>query len=884
MKHHLKFALILTIILVSVSVVFAFKPAIHADITREQLTGISKTVSGKTYKFTDKAIAEIIKANTDTDCVSCQADSDKHFDDEDFTGGSTRILNLKNKIVNELSGSSPDGPTARKDLGTALHTLQDFYAHSTRVELGQANFDSLLGTSTFAGPAIGVQTCPNDKAVLAGQGLSQVTSGYFRGPTFCDTLRVPTGKCIHGINGVCAGINKDEAGRPNFQAARDLASTATNRFIQQLILNDPAITNNAKAVKALMGISSTLGMVVDTTGSMSDIQGQVKSQIAAIVNSVVGTDDEPEQYLLAPFNDPFTGPVTVTSDATTFLAQVNALTASGGGDCPELAMQGLSDAISNADDGSTLFLFTDASAKDSALAGSVAAAANQKQITINFGLFGSCSPIDPGFIRVASETGGQIFFLARNEAGSLFSLVRPQVGLPPDPILHSAGTLATGSRDFQFPIDSTLNTLTLAGFAESLTKITLTRPDGSVVAPTDPGANVTSVSTATIFNITSPQTGVWHAHIEGSGSYSVAVLGKSTLALQSQLIRFQDFSFVTLTGRTAHLGYFPIPGQPFTGDPQTVRAQLMGPVSNVTFSFVSEAGDPLQSVSLALGDPNAASTDFVGTVSLPTQPFRVMATGTDVNGLPFQRIFAPLFRPQTVKVTPTTLVNKISPGSTSMFTYEVKNGGPDGTFQISATDTAHFLASFAPPTLTLANGATGIVTVTLNVPQSAVQGSFDSITVVATSTTDATVNNSAIQDLEVSQTNRPPDTSQAQPSIASLWPPNHKFVSVSILNVTDPDGDPVSITITGITQNEPTNGLGSGDTCPDGQGIGASTAMVRAERDGSGNGRVYTISFTASDGRGGVSPGSVQVVVPHDKQATVTALGGSIDSTVCTSP
>jgi len=40
--------------------------------------------------------------------------------------------------------------------------------------------------------------------------------------------------------------------------------------------------------------------------------------------------------------------------------------------------------------------------------------------------------------------------------------------------------------------------------------------------------------------------------------------------------------------------------------------------------------------------------------------------------------------------------------------------------------------------------------------------------------------------------------------------------------------------------------------------------VVRAERSGEGNGRVYTIWFTASDGQGGESAGSVQVCVPHD--------------------
>jgi hypothetical protein len=113
--------------------------------------------------------------------------------------------------------------------------------------------------------------------------------------------------------------------------------------------------------------------------------------------------------------------------------------------------------------------------------------------------------------------------------------------------------------------------------------------------------------------------------------------------------------------------------------------------------------------------------------------------------------------------------------------------------------------------------------------------------------------------------NQPPDCSQAAPSVAVLWPPNHRMVDVSILGVTDPDGDAVTVTITGITQDEPVNGTGDGDTGPDGAGVGSSTAQVRAERSGVGNGRVYEVSFTADDGKGGTCDGSVKVGVPHDQ-------------------
>lgn len=111
---------------------------------------------------------------------------------------------------------------------------------------------------------------------------------------------------------------------------------------------------------------------------------------------------------------------------------------------------------------------------------------------------------------------------------------------------------------------------------------------------------------------------------------------------------------------------------------------------------------------------------------------------------------------------------------------------------------------------------------------------------------------------------RPPDCSGAIASVSKVWPPNHKWVDIEILSVVDPDGDPVTITITGITQDEPVTGQGSGNTVPDGDGIDMSVARVRAERSGLGNGRVYKISFDADDGKGGVCSGSVNVCVPHD--------------------
>lgn len=118
--------------------------------------------------------------------------------------------------------------------------------------------------------------------------------------------------------------------------------------------------------------------------------------------------------------------------------------------------------------------------------------------------------------------------------------------------------------------------------------------------------------------------------------------------------------------------------------------------------------------------------------------------------------------------------------------------------------------------------------------------------------------------------NRPPDCSEAYAEPACLWPPNHKFVDISVMGVTDPDGDPVTITITAITSDEATatdEGSGGAKHAPDADGVGTDTAAVRAERSGNGDGRVYMIHFVASDGRGGECSGSVIVKVPHDQSA-----------------
>ena len=119
--------------------------------------------------------------------------------------------------------------------------------------------------------------------------------------------------------------------------------------------------------------------------------------------------------------------------------------------------------------------------------------------------------------------------------------------------------------------------------------------------------------------------------------------------------------------------------------------------------------------------------------------------------------------------------------------------------------------------------------------------------------------------ITVLNVNDPPACELAQPNIMSLWPPNHKMLVVEIVGLADPDNDLVTVTVTSVTQDEPVNGLGDGDTSPDAV-VQDGGVILRAERSGVGNGRVYQVNFTADDGQGGVCTGLVKVGVPHDRK------------------
>jgi len=154
----------------------AFKPNQdgHLGITRTALESISRALEGETLRFSTRAIDQIATANKDTDCgengacvcLSCVQDSSRHFDNEDFLSSTARLVDLKEKIILKITAESPDGASARQDLGAALHAIQDFYSHTNWVEMGFVNIDGRLEIRHLLGCLLALRLVPTIPPLL----------------------------------------------------------------------------------------------------------------------------------------------------------------------------------------------------------------------------------------------------------------------------------------------------------------------------------------------------------------------------------------------------------------------------------------------------------------------------------------------------------------------------------------------------------------------------------------------------------------------------------------------------------------------------------------------------------------------------------------------
>jgi len=110
-----------------------------------------------------------------------------------------------------------------------------------------------------------------------------------------------------------------------------------------------------------------------------------------------------------------------------------------------------------------------------------------------------------------------------------------------------------------------------------------------------------------------------------------------------------------------------------------------------------------------------------------------------------------------------------------------------------------------------------------------------------------------------------PPTLSVSASPATLTPPNHKYVTVTVTRTVADAQDPSpTVALVSATSSEPDDAPGGADgaTTNDVVVVNDTTFRVRAERSETGPGRVYTFTYRATDACGNATTSSTTVSVP----------------------
>uniref|UniRef100_A0A8D3BK46 von Willebrand factor A domain-containing protein 7-like n=1 Tax=Scophthalmus maximus TaxID=52904 RepID=A0A8D3BK46_SCOMX len=677
-----------------------------------------------------------------------------HFDDEEFAGGREIVTTGLSAV--KASTKRDNFEAARKRLGKILHPLQDFYSHSNWVEMGNKLPNSnLIRSNTAIGniAATDRATCRNCNGDNCRNNILEdilrekiLTSGYFN---FLPLASKPEGKCSHGgaVDQTSAiepkgGINKDSFDASHGHLHTDAANMAIAATSQ--LLDDVRGAAGDRPFLQMMGISKGSGkalcFVIDTTKSMSDDIEAVRTVTSAIINTKVGTEDEPSFYILVPFSDPGIGPLIKTTDAQLFRDVVNSLSVTGGGDDEELSLSGLQMALSGAPANSEIFLFTDAPAKDKQLSGAVTALIERTQTVVNFMITDSTVTnrrlrrSDRTQARTMAASDAQVYVdLAQASGGLAIEVTKSELPAATSIITESSSsslvTLLQAARspgkadNFFFVVDETVTNPRVYITGRSYT-FTLISPKGESQQSTDTsGSLITASQSVGNFQTLKlkKEVGQWEMRMVSTNPYTLKVIGQSPIDF---LFDFVEASLGPFTG------YDALDTRP----PAGVNGSLMVTLTGVDSGTLTEAAlveSTGSKETKGVLETQGRGKYLVRVEQIPSVEFVVRVKGQDGSATArvFQRQSPTNFQASNVTITAdsnTVLV----PGTPFSVPFSVMTNGIGGNYTIRATNNQRFDTA-SPTQLFLEPGNSTGGTVNLTAPLNTPSGTDVTLTIEA---------------------------------------------------------------------------------------------------------------------------------------------------------
>ncbi|KAF3687457.1 von Willebrand factor A domain-containing protein 7 Protein G7c Precursor [Channa argus] len=420
---------------------------------------------------------------------------------------------------------------------------------------------------------------------------------------------------------------------------------------------------------------------------------------------------------------------------------------------------------------SEIFVFTDAAAKDAHLKNTITALIESTKSVVTFMLTnalasqrsrrsplrvtGAITQSDVQLYRdIAQASGGQTIEVTKSTLSQATAVIKDSSAsavVTLFQVVKKEGRKEGRPDAFTFAVDDLLSNVTAYITGASTLTFSLTNPEGVSQSSSQASGPLASfIMTGNLRRLslnTDSQPGLWQISVSSENSYSVKVIGRSSVNFIYNVVEAHE---------GAHGDFSLKEGRPLTGGNVSLLVSVTGSdnvkVTEVTLSDSSGPIDVNGSIQ------SVGSGTFLVTFSgIPAGEFAVCLKGEDSSSTSgstpssFQRQAPTQIKTSSISVTARANNPNIEPGSTISIPVTVAkttNGVVDdfatGTFIVRANNDRSY-SSTSPHTVSIAPGSGGKAsgTVTLTVPASAPSGT-DVTLIIEAENEAATDNNYAV--------------------------------------------------------------------------------------------------------------------------------------------
>ncbi|XP_021358677.1 uncharacterized protein LOC110453829 [Mizuhopecten yessoensis] len=457
---------------------------------------------------------------------------------------------------------------------------------------------------------------------------------------------------------------------------------------------DQATEKNIFKLKKTVRRQVSSGYVIDVSAYMANDIRSMKNAFIAKVSAVIGTVNEPTNYVLSTFSDPANlTKVVTTTDGNEMVRMVSQLTPEGGGDCPDYVMSGIQAAIKACYPYSVIYVATDGDAKDENMTDIVLREAIAKHIQVEFILTATCSSLSQrrreiqmrhkrgilAFESLAAGTGGSVYRIDHSEVTAVLDHVLEKDFPSSEAIIDYFVQTTSDNDTMDITVDSEAAVLviTITG-PNNLSQAYLSFPNGTKQAfPTKLATQYYSSHTITM-SIQRPSPGIWKLTRIMNNSWKVNVTASTYMDIDSQLKETDEYGISYVTDRN------PIMGKNYTLE--VLAYNLNSTLTSFSLHLLDERGTDLFSRPVHITFGFSKINGYIP-IMIPTKNFYVQLSGIDQNGIKFKRMSRKLITPVGVDFFVQHIFGNLDVGIAQNITYTLSNlGATTQTYTVSIDD------------------------------------------------------------------------------------------------------------------------------------------------------------------------------------------------------